>query len=79
MDFKNNKWVLLTLIICPLILLVGVFEAGRIIGQMAYASESAESSISMAHVGLFGSAIWAASELYRSIQKLKLIKQSVSE
>ena len=75
MDFKSNKWIYFTLLVCPIILIISVYEFGRLVGHLIYSNDFLESYINVGHLGLFAAAICAMSELYRTYQSLKKIKQ----
>ncbi|GIU50643.1 hypothetical protein TUM4249_12060 [Shewanella sp. KT0246] len=75
MDFKSNKWIYFTLLVCPIILIISVYELGRLLGYLIYSDNALASYANVGQLGLFAAAIWAIGELYRTYKALNPYEQ----
>jgi hypothetical protein len=75
MKQKSTIFYWVIVLICLIVILVGVYQLGNIIGSALYSSSFSFESISIWQIGLIGSGVCGVFEFIRTIKKLKVSQQ----
>ncbi|WP_105167837.1 hypothetical protein [Pseudoalteromonas sp. T1lg23B] len=69
-DIKSI-WFWFTLVVCPLLVLLGIFTLGKLLGQYMYSEQFGFSSIAITQIGFIGAGICAFSQLLITLKQAK--------
>ncbi|CAM4300004.1 hypothetical protein [Pseudoalteromonas byunsanensis] len=72
MTHIKSIWFWFSLVVCPFLIVLGVFTAGKLLGQYMYSQQFSFSSISILQVGLICAGVCAFSVFLNTLKEAKI-------